>query len=566
MGADGHLHYQITGDSGGLTAALDGGLSRLEGMITPAKAAAAALTAITAAAVTAGLAIREAMNMETVQTGINTMLKNADLTKGVMLELRNLARDTPFELGDLAGAAKQLIAGGTSVGQLREELTTLGDLASGAQTDLAGLVLVFNQVRAAGKLMGGDMMQLNQRGIGGLREALAAVKGIELRELAAAIEAGRVSADDLYAAFQRLTGEGGVFFNAMKDQSATLEGLISSLRDDWSAFLNVLGQPMLEPAKAAVKELSAELQSLAQGAAAFGIALQDAYQTNPSMVGEMLEVAVTLGAKKGFNAFLELAAKATDAFGKMFAQAILNNLKDSALGPLLSRLAPDFGGGFDFTKGFDTSAEEKRMREFTAEPRARLERQAQEARDALELKKQSDELKKKAEETAKGAAYEKANPVLGPQPDNGATRTGIMGPVFVSAGMNMGDWGAPNTMTGSGGMSRDMPAMTNPESRAGGGAAGGTSGAYEGGGAGFSRGAAFDFGSEQEDSAFDGRRRKIYGYSARRKAIMGALGVGEEEASRISKGLRAEQRDGTSGKLESLTNQVLAELKRIRTE
>jgi len=316
MGADGSVHYEITGDGSSLSGAANGGISALTGLSGSAMTVTAALAGITAAATGMGLALKQAMSVETTTTGINTLLKNMNLTKAVMADLQDLSAATPFELGDLAGSARALLGGGSAVKTLREELTVLGDIASGAQTDLAGLVLVFNQVRAAGKLMGGDMMQLNQRGIGGLREELAKIKGVPMADLAKEIEKGNVSADDLYRAFKNLTGQGGLFFKAMEQQSKTLDGMLSTLTDEAKQLLLALGQPMLEPAKQAVGILTAGLQGVTAQAKLFGKELEIAIAD--SSAADLLALQIKIGIKEGLNALNTIGGEAINAFAKMF--------------------------------------------------------------------------------------------------------------------------------------------------------------------------------------------------------------------------------------------------------
>jgi len=383
MAADGSVHYQITGDGSSLSGAANGGIAALGGISGAAALATAALATITAAATGAGLALREAMKVETTTTGINTLLKNAQLTKAIMADLQDLAANTPFELGDLAGAARSLLGGGSAVKLLREELTVLGDIASGAQTDLSGLVLVFNQVRAAGKLMGGDMMQLNQRGIGGLREELAKIKGISVAELSQAIEKGTVSADDLYRAFKNLTAQGGLFFKAMENQSKTLEGMLSTLTDEAKQLLLAFGQPMLEPAKKAVGVLTAGLQQVTAQARVFGKALE--LSVADGNVAELLELAITLGIKKGLNSFNKLGGDAINAFRDMFTKAMDAAWKEITLQGK-SALADSQPNLDTLNKNniFDTSKDEEKFNAMTAKARNALAKEAADAKAAMD--------------------------------------------------------------------------------------------------------------------------------------------------------------------------------------
>ena len=135
-----------------------------------------------------------AAQAEKTETGINTILKSTTLTKAVMQELNAFAASTPFEMPGIAIAAKQLLGAGTGVGALRGELQVLGDVAAGADTDMGGLVTVFNQVRGRTKLLGDDFQQFTDRGVVGLRQELAKVKGIEISAVSDAMSKGSISA------------------------------------------------------------------------------------------------------------------------------------------------------------------------------------------------------------------------------------------------------------------------------------------------------------------------------------------------------------------------------------
>lgn len=344
--SDGKVEYEITADARGLSTAARAGENSLGGLLTKGRAMAAGLTAaiagVTAVAGTLGIAIREAAKIETTETGIKTLVKDAGLAKAIVGDLKKLGAETPFELGDLSQAARGLLGGGTAVRDLRSELTVLGDLASGAQTDLQGLVLVLNQVRGAGKLMGGDFMQLQQKGIGGLREELAKVKGIPVQDLSKAIEEGRVSADDLFQSFQNLTGEGGLFFRSMAQQSETLEGRLSTLSDEFKGLLRVPGEAGLAASKAMVDALIDGTQQATRGASIFVKTLELASQNG--RLGEFLSISLRLA-----------YAESTLFFLRGMKEAI-STIADAMSGAVSAALSGDLQGAKSIIKGiFDFS-------------------------------------------------------------------------------------------------------------------------------------------------------------------------------------------------------------------
>lgn len=215
-----------------------------------------------------GSSFEKAGAMEKNSTAIQTITKSAAKTVAVMRELKQLASATPFEMSDLAPAARMLIGAGTATKDVAKQLRILGDVASGANTDLGGLVSVFNQVRGKGKLSAEEFQQFAERGVAGLREEIAKFKGISLEGVSESLSRGAVSAADLERIFQSMTAKGGVFFKAMEAQSQTFEGKLSTLSDAWSNLQVAFAAPINDALKPVIDDIAGLTDMLAP---AFGI-------------------------------------------------------------------------------------------------------------------------------------------------------------------------------------------------------------------------------------------------------------------------------------------------------
>lgn len=213
-------------------------------------------------------AFDDAASMERTATAIGTITKSARLTEAVMRDLRKLAADTPFELSELAPAARALLGAGTATTEVAKQLKTLGDIASGADTDLQGIVSVFNQVRGKGKLLTDDFIQLAERGVAGLREEIAKFEGISTDAVADALSKGAVSAQDLTGVFQRMTSAGGIAFQAMERQSQTFSGKLSTLSDAWNSLQVAFAAPINDALKPVIDDMASLTDMLAP---AFGL-------------------------------------------------------------------------------------------------------------------------------------------------------------------------------------------------------------------------------------------------------------------------------------------------------
>ncbi len=334
------------------------------------------------------LGINLAADFETTSAAINTVLKDVKLTQAILSDLASFAATTPFELPGIANTARQLLGAGTQVGNLKEELQVLGDLASGAGTDMEGLAVVLNQVRGAGKLMTQDFYQLTNRGVVGLREELAKIKGISIEEVADAMSAGEISADDLWKVLKGMTSEGGKFYGAMIAQSTTWNGLMSTLADNGSALIRTLGQPVMEALKPSLQEAIAGLDKAVRFAAAFSETLQLA--AADGKVGEFLGVAVSYGLKKAGVSFVEFMVSAWQGIGEAAYDAISNGLGAAWNATLGKITGQTFDVGDSFAKGFmdqmfkSLEETEARFEEFMRAGRLKIEADKVQAMTALQ--------------------------------------------------------------------------------------------------------------------------------------------------------------------------------------
>lgn len=194
-----------------------------------AMAAIGAATAVgVGALVKAGLSYNR--QMETYETNLGTLLGSTERAKDLMVDLTSFSASTPFEMPTLADAAQTLLNFGSSVEDLLPDLQMLGDISLGNSQKLGGLSLVFGQVQANGRLMGQDVLQMINNGFNPLLE-ITKMTGESMVEVKKRMEQGGVGFDEVRAAMQNATAEGGQFFEAMKAGSQTLDGQMSTMTD-----------------------------------------------------------------------------------------------------------------------------------------------------------------------------------------------------------------------------------------------------------------------------------------------------------------------------------------------
>ncbi|MDV3822954.1 hypothetical protein CMU07_09325 [Elizabethkingia anophelis] len=175
------------------------------------------------------------------EIAFSTMLGDGAKAKQLMGQMVDLAAKTPFSLQDVSSGAKQLLAFQIPAKEVVDTLTRMGNIASGLGVPLSRINLVYGQVKAKGKLMGDDLRQFTEAGIPMVAELAAKFKKSE-SEISAMVSAGKIGFKDVKEVLFSLTNEGGMFFNLMEKQSASVSGKISNLEDAWDQMLNKMGE------------------------------------------------------------------------------------------------------------------------------------------------------------------------------------------------------------------------------------------------------------------------------------------------------------------------------------
>lgn len=197
-----------------------------------------------------------AMSMESLTAQFTTMTGSAERANSVIQEISEFAAKTPFTKMGLADAGKTLMAFGLQSEKVVPTLKMLGDVAGADQNKLNSLALVFGQIQSTGRLMGQDLLQLINQGFNPLTE-ISKQTGISMGDLKKLMEQGAISADMVTAAFRSATSEGGLFFGNLEAQSQTLQGRISTLKDNFVTALQNMAEAFMPLLKAGVDMLVA---------------------------------------------------------------------------------------------------------------------------------------------------------------------------------------------------------------------------------------------------------------------------------------------------------------------
>jgi len=190
-----------------------------------------------------------------LEISFGTMLKSKEKANALMAQMADLASKTPFGLEEVSEGAKRLLAFQVPAEEVTETLRRMGDVASGVGVPMGQLIHVYGQVKAQGRLFANDLYQFMNAGIPIIAE-LSKVVGKSETEIKEMVSAGKIGFPEVQAVIKNMTDEGGLFFNLMAEQSKSLGGQISNLKDNFDQMLNEIGKSSEDIVSGAIKGVS----------------------------------------------------------------------------------------------------------------------------------------------------------------------------------------------------------------------------------------------------------------------------------------------------------------------
>lgn len=190
--------------------------------------------------------------MEQSSIAWETLLGGANQAEKMINDLQKLGAKTPFEFEGLDKSAKLLKAMGFKGEEIIPTLRTVGDAVSavgGNQDMLEGVSRAIGQMKTKGKVSAEEMMQLAEQGIPAW-QLMADNMGMSTQELMNMSSQGKIMAKDAIPAL--LKGLGTDFGGAMKKQSTTWNGLISTIFDNMKMLSGEITKPLFDVAKKAL--------------------------------------------------------------------------------------------------------------------------------------------------------------------------------------------------------------------------------------------------------------------------------------------------------------------------
>lgn len=201
------------------------------------------------------LAVKSASDLETLETSFISLTGGAKQAADMMQQLNEFTAKTPFQIEAVGNAARQLIASGTEISQVNDQLQFLGDIAATSGSEINDIAAIFSKVNAKGKVELENLNQLAERGIP-IFTALSDATGLLPNELGA----GAVSVEEFNAVLRSFADEGGFAEGAMERLSQTAAGKFSTALDN----LKLAGAELAKSLMPVLKDIIDFVTRLAQ--------------------------------------------------------------------------------------------------------------------------------------------------------------------------------------------------------------------------------------------------------------------------------------------------------------
>ena len=197
----------------------------------------------------AGLGVKELVSdiikvrgeFQQADTAIQTMLGSKEKADKLLSQVREYAKISPLEFGDITRATQMMLGFNIEVEKVPGFIKAIGDVSMGESGRFNSLTLAFSQMSATGKLMGQDLNQMINAGFNPL-SVMAEKTGKSIGQLKEEMSKGLITTEMVQQAFVDATSAGGKFFGMSENASKTINGQISMMHDAMDAALNDIGK------------------------------------------------------------------------------------------------------------------------------------------------------------------------------------------------------------------------------------------------------------------------------------------------------------------------------------
>mgnify|MGYP002772839688 CR=1 FL=1 len=201
--------------------------------------------------------------MEQYVTSFTVMLGSAEKAQAMIKSMTEFAAATPLELTDIVSAGQLLMNYGVAAEDLIPTMQKLGDLAGGNAEKMNRVALAYGQMLAKGKVTGEELRQMTEAGVP-LLQTLAETMGKTTAEVQDLSSKGKVGINDLNNAITSLTTGSGKFAGMMEQQSQTMNGMLSTMKDNFDQFGRDIGEGAFKQVKSSLQDVMDMIQKASE--------------------------------------------------------------------------------------------------------------------------------------------------------------------------------------------------------------------------------------------------------------------------------------------------------------
>lgn len=262
----------------------------IAGAVTKGNLVATALEKVGSAVVDAGKSVISTgvdynSQMEQYTVAFTNMLGSADKAESALAQIKQDAAKTPFDTAGLVKANQYLISTGEDAKSARNIIMALGDAVKatgGGNDELSRMAQNLQQIKNAGKATSADIKQFAYAGID-VYGILADYTGKSTED----VQKMTISYDLLTNALLSASEEGGRYFGAMETQSQTLDGRISTLKDNATQLAGALTEGLASTEGELVNVATGWVQELTDSMQTGGVASM--VETGGVLAGEAID-------------------------------------------------------------------------------------------------------------------------------------------------------------------------------------------------------------------------------------------------------------------------------------
>jgi tape measure domain-containing protein len=219
------------------------GVRGLSGALTGMAVASAAIAATKGIADFSKSAVSVSMMREQVQAQMEVLTGSAEAAKKLINATIELDQKSALSASQFQDSSKVLLGYGLSVREVMPALNKLSEISMGNNEKMQSLTLAFGQVRANGRLMGQEVLQMVNAGFNPLQE-ISRTTGESMVSLRKRMEDGKVSFEEVAKAMDTATSAGGRFYGMNDKMAGTTAVKIAKLQTHWQNLLAVEGAKM----------------------------------------------------------------------------------------------------------------------------------------------------------------------------------------------------------------------------------------------------------------------------------------------------------------------------------